>query len=502
MVDFYLLELVRSLEPSEIRQVYQYAGQAKRPSKRKGGDETPSLYLQLFGALTNFSPHSEDEFKQQVKDEEFMVNYAFNKSYLQQMILDAMRSFRRRGSKDKPAVVRAREMLEDALFLRKKLQFKLAWKMLKKAKKVAEEIELHESLLEILRTERRFLMEGQQLKDWVLLGKRLAEMREVAETVAMKYEMLEQRDLLFSQSRKSARPRGQESIDFLTQFKQHPLIKSIPRTSCFDIRINHHLCRALIHQLEGNINASWRHHLVIFRLWQGKPLLREERSLDFIAAVNNFLSLSLATENLTHFPEAIKLLQEGPFPSPLEKSEALQGELYNRLQYALLLSDWEAGEEVIRKFHRHKKIIAAMALPSRITAFYHSFVNIYFLQGKYKLAAKWNNRLLETATSGVRQDLILSARLVQVVISYQLGDVEGLDNHLRQLDYHLEKVNGKRRFEHLLLEFLEQMKKRQGLSDAEHAFQHLHASMEDLKNDPDEHRATGLDLVLHWLRSH
>ncbi len=519
MAQFHVLHLVRSLNDAEVRQFRQFV--KHNASGKEESRNSPPYYFELFEALRGYQGFDEQEFISELKQVDNYPStstYHFQKSTLKDHLLNAIRGMRKRNHQEKEPSFRAREFLEDASFLRKKTLYALSRKRLRKARALADAAELHEIQLEILRMERAYLLRSKSVKDRQLLEQTLAEMRHLTKVIAIKYEILELRDLLFSDYRRSKLPDVTHSPgDF---FKDYPLLVSPPVPSCFDAMINYHLCRGLLFQQAQTYRLALEEHKQIVQLWLEHPKIQEERRVGYRNALNNYLALSNAyfeaIEVTAPDPEAekvIEILKASP-TSPWEEAEVFQSILNNQIQYCLRTQKFADAEEVITKFEKGIEVVARKEITARILAFYHVFTLVFLLQGKYHAARKWNKRFLNEDATDLRIDLVIAGKIIQLILALEFSNpslphpkTPKGKGYFPEFDMLDEIRNFKRfirsqkapQFLGTFLEFLKMAAKRTDFKSLTSDFKELLTQLTMLKDEVAAPFETGTEIIFRWL---
>lgn len=136
-----LFDLIKSLTKTEKRFI-------KLTAQFHQGDKS---YLKLFNAIESQKEYDESVLLKQFKNEQFIKQIGVVKNYLQNFILKQLRSYH---SESKASIV-CKNLLIDVEILYWKSQFKLATRLLKKTKKMAEKYHFFLIIEEVLNWENR-----------------------------------------------------------------------------------------------------------------------------------------------------------------------------------------------------------------------------------------------------------------------------------------------------------------------------------------------------------
>lgn len=488
MSDFELQNLVHALDKAEKIKFKEYC-------------EEGTHYAKLFDDLNESPCSAEQDFKEKYADRDYQKRYSYNKGYLLNTLLDAMRSQRLRGGMEKPIHLQVAEWLEDAEFLHEKMLYELSRKRLQKAEKEAQKFELHEDLLKILRFKGRLVMAAQE-KGYQDEAKQIyQDLRRLAEVIQNKYEFLELRNLLFILVRSSKNLRARERKREMQMLVQNEMLKDVSNALSFDARINYYFCHTLAAQMSPNPEDSFHPQKAAHQLWLKHSHFQKSRPTDFRNSLNNYLSICCSVHYFDDFVEAVRLLEAGPFRSMDEEAEVMQIALYVRMQYFMAWCKWEDAEEIEREFSRGLEIFGNKLIPSRTMAFYMSFAHRNLITGDLKKAIRWNERILDMGVLNVRKDIRLHAMLLSLILYYEAGQTSKLENRYRVAIRAFSKEELSLEFEKTMLELLRKLPSFKDKLQLETSFQKVNRILHDLQSIPKEKNVMGFDMVRLWLSS-
>lgn len=488
MADFELQKLIHALDKSE-------------KIRFKGNCDEGAHYTALFDDLNDCPSCTEKEFKEKFQQQGYMKRYSYNKGYLFNVLLRAMRSQRQRGGMDKPIAFQVADWIEDADFLHEKMFHDLCWKRLQKAEKEAEKFELFEDLLKIKRFQVRMIIAAQRKNYHEDAKTGLKKLREYADSIKNKYDYHELRNQLFLLARTAPESRSVHYQNEISQMINHPLLLDARHACSFEAKLSFHFCKALIAQLKGDLHSNHYHHKKTYDLWLQFPQFQKEFPTQFRNTLNNFLLVGCAIHSFEHFTQAITLLEKGPFRSADEAAEAKQNGLYIRLQYFIGNCRWQDAIEVERDFKHGLEDFVNRMIPSRTMAFYMSFSRLNFITGELAKGIRWTERVLNIGIDQVRLDIRRHALLTSMIMYYEVGELSKLENRYRVVVRAFAKEKLALEFEREVLKLLYSLPR---IPDKQNLHQKLHGlydRMVILETNPKEKKALGFSFVFNWLES-
>lgn len=433
-----LEQLIFSLDQAEKRYFSLYAQRHALGGK--------NIYFKLFEAIAGSRKDKESSLGHIVPDQQL----ASHKHYLYQMILKAMRGYQ--GGKG--TEVELREMIQDVGFLEGKRLFDPAYKLLKKAKRLAEHYERFTEWLQLLDIERRMVKLVPREKLVLDLTQIEEERKKVIQRLDVQYTYIELYDKLFLRLRQQLHIHKAEEVEELKQLLQTPLLadSSIPQS--FHALSYFYLCGAYCQQLIGNFEAAHSLYAQNIRHWEQHPHWIENEPYQYQRALSNYAASCLMIDQMNLLPPILEKLKSYSGRTPKEKTE----HFLHYYSYALtyLLNQWKLDEakEMAREIELGLQKYGTRIPDSRRINFLYNLCVLSFLREEPKEGIKWLNKILHGERSEARQDLQRAARLFLLIFHYQLGNLdlyEHLFGTVRRYLGHLG-ING---FEEQVLGFLQ-----------------------------------------------
>jgi hypothetical protein len=135
-------------------------------------------------------------------------------------------------------------------------------------------------------------------------------------------------------------------------------------------------------------------------------------------------------------------------------------------------------------------------------SFYFSFFSIYFGKGDYSESLSYLNEWLNIRKTDERQDLQSLAKVLNLIIHYEMNNPMLIDSIIRSNIRYLSKQKGTYQFEKIIISFFSKLNK-MPLTNRElsEAFQQL---KDELLNDlhaPEEKRLLGIFDIISWIES-
>tara|TARA_B100000508_G_C11465742_1_gene282310 strand:+ start:20542 stop:22074 length:1533 start_codon:yes stop_codon:yes gene_type:complete len=442
-----LFDLIKSLTKSEKRFF-------KLSSSIQTGEKN---YLKIFDYIDAQDEYDEAQLKEHFKEERFIKHLPSEKNHLYKLILKSLRQFY--GEQSVSSVLK--QELKNIEILYNKALFKECKKFLKRAKRIAHEHEKFYFLIELISWEKQLTEESYESGDFdVDLNKIIEEESEAID----KLRNLAEYHILYSRInaifRSGGFTRNDEERDTVLEISDNYLIKgkntaisTRAASICYYIK---GLCAATNRSfadshtffnrtkqiLDKNpkikLDLGKRYILTLFHLMRcyidERNFVMAQKMLDEIKALNgkkgfNSLDLTLKILNISVIDQMNLYNLQGRFDDALVEYETRKNE----------------KTKIFEKSSKEQQI-----------KFLFNAAYTLFGVGEYKKALKVLNDILNDNEQKLRQDLYSFARILNLLIHFELENYEFLEYSSNSAIRYLNKI--KRDYE-IETVFVKQMRK-------------------------------------------
>lgn len=119
----------------------------------------------------------------------------------------------------------------------------------------------------------------------------------------------------------------------------------------------------------------------------------------------------------------------------------------------ITLGEFEKGIQLVPKIEAGLSRYEEKLSPVRKAYFYFNIAVLYFGAGKYSVALKWINRLLNDNAINESQDIHCFAEIFNIIIHVELKNADLLPYMVKSLQRYLNSRNRVYKFETIFLEF-------------------------------------------------
>jgi hypothetical protein len=488
-----LFQLIKSLSKSEKRYF-------KLSSSLQSGDKN---YMKLFDAIEGQDEYDEPALKKKFAKEIFIKHLPSEKNHLYSLILKSLRGF----YADKSAAAILQEQLRNIELLFDKALYKECGKIIRKAKKMAYDYEKYYFLLDLIGWEKILIEEeylmGKFDKD---LNKLVEEESECLE----KLRNLAEYQILYSKInyafRRGGYARSDEEQVIVDEIANYHLIKgkntalsTKAATACYYIK-------GLCATTERNLDESFTNFKRVGTIMENNPMIMRELPKRYVKALNNVMFAYMDYKDWDNCFAMIDKLKGLTKQKGFESID-VQLQLFTFPHNAELLAcinkgDCEKGKrEVIPAILKGLEKYDGKINNEEVMLFYYNISRAYFGCGDFKGALKYINLVLNDSEAGLREDVYAFARLVNLIIHYELGNYDLLDYTIKSTKRFVSKSKNNYKFENVFLKDFKKLLKNKNSEDMHKLFVDFRAELTDVLKDPYEKAANEYFDFLSWLDS-
>ena len=482
-----LFDLIKSLSGAEKRYFKLFIN-----SK----DARNNKYLRLFDAIDAQAVFDEDGLMKIVYDNETVETrkYSELKAYLYELIIKCLQSYDEKSSVD----YRLKNMLLGVRTLFKRSHFDDCKDLLKKAKKTSLDYEDFNTLVEILEWEKRI---AYTQTDIAFLD------RELERIKTEEHNYLEQltnisayRNIFFKilvSIRKDV-SRGAKQREELKILMNNPLMEQENQARSWMAKVLFYRIQSIYHFSVSDFEAFYRSSRQLIKLLERNKLMLSEDVSEYISALNNHIISCGRLGKMNEVRQTLKKLNK---VKPITSDDAVKihRQYYmNKFRLCISTGDFEEG---MRELKRHLKDVEKFDKQQFIKSnFYFQYFCIYFGAGDFQHALNSLNDWLALSGGVERKDLQSLARILNLIIHYELGNTMLLDSLLRSTYRYLKKANRFSEFEQKMIIFSREAGKPHSKKEMRQILETLKQDFENLSRQP-SYGVFDLFDIIAWLES-
>jgi hypothetical protein len=416
-----LFKLIKSLTQFEKGYFKKYASRNTAGGKNN--------YIILFDAIDKMESYNEELLKKKLRSVLPPSQIPVYKNYLFNLILKSLQGYSSYESVD----IKINELISNANMLCKKAMYKEALKYLKKAKSMAEKYENTKALLEILLAERAIVMTVPDKNIYEYRSELYRQQMELVEAVTKHIKLAWLSDSMVMHIEARGDFRSEENEKEMNKILNDPLLKNYNDLKDFTSKRYYYHSHMFNELSKENIKK------VHFYL---------KRELELISEYKHMIPLFIRTyiQSLVNYLLFSNILKDrASVKDALAKINELKRKIKNKIPVELeitILANTCYAEIII--FTNNAELVKGRAAAKRIEALLEKYpdevplglkavllintAKFYFIDSNFAGSLFFINKMINEIPPSFKKDLYDFARMFQLLIHFELGNLDVLDN--------------------------------------------------------------------------
>lgn len=494
-----LFKLIKSMTAAERNYFNRYA------EMHSAGKN--SNYTKVFSALEKLTEKT-NEYDEEVIKRGFSENLKKQlpviKNKLFNLILRALNTY---YSENKPET-KIRELLENYDILYSKTLYSECDSILRKAKKIARDNELYYDLLHLLRSERTLKRDVQSIE---VFGKTALEIFEEEQEIINKLKNLSEFDNLTTKAMQIVRkhlmdiPREDPAFNEIKTILNNPLLNNEELALTYNTKIHFYSVRSSLLWKIDESEAGYESARKLVEFIESDFDKLRGRYNQYTIALNNLLSYQTM---FSKFDEALitfnKLRNmENKFKGKLNEANKFKIFILSSIEgisLARSVANKDIGNEAVAYIKNGFKKYGMKIVPYHKLLIWSNVSIFYFSIEEYGEALKWVSKIINLPKIDVGFDLQCASRILNLLIQYELGNMDTLEYLIKST----QNFIGKRkfyRFELIIIDFFKNILKLKPGEDINFLYTKMKKDISGLLTDTAEKSVIeNMDMLL-WIES-
>jgi len=490
-----LFLLISSLSKSEKRYFKVYS----KRHIQKGGNH----YIKLFDAIDKQKEYDELSLKDRFKGEPFINYFRSEKQYLTELILECLNLYH---SKKNVNLIIANKISSIEILYNRGL-FDHAKLVLENVKNIINQYDVLFELPKIYNWERKLIVAKSYNKttenDLNEIGEKEEEgLKKIINLSA--YRALA--DQIFFIFKKQVNLRNIEELKKLDEFMENDLLQNESKAISFTAKKIFYNIKSAYYHFKNDWKNNYEYTKKLYTLLFNKPKQIEGDVGYFLNITYNYILACVALQKDKEFYSLLKILKSIP-EKYKTNSENTKLKVFILSNVSLLSYNLGRGNfknvqqcitEVIEGLEKYKQKINK----SVKMVFYFQIAYFYFGLNIYDKSLFWLNNVLNIYEKGIRQDIYVCARLLNMIAHYELGNQRLLDYLASSNKYHLKKQKVLYKFEERIIYFFgSEIIKVVNRQQLKNLFIQLKSDLVNICSDPLEKKAIEYFNFIAWTDS-
>lgn len=487
-----LFNLIKALKQTEKRYFKVYASQHIQEGKNE--------YMKLFEALDKQEVYDELKIKKKFNSEPFVKRFPAVKNYLYHLLLRSLNAYHEKSN----TLAEIRGLLNSAEILRQKALNEPALELIKKAKIIALKYEYFPEALSAINLERLVLMDDLNFDK---LNETLNQENEIISLHQNYRDYYKLFYEVYSVHSRIIGPRSKSELLDLEKLMDSELAGNDDLiNNSYSSKKMWYKTQAIYYRMMADSKKSHQATLDLYNIVSVAVKEGKESQEEGFASLLWML---------------MTVVETGDYESARQYNREIRKELnkigsknFTRIHVKGFMSSYsmemkmymEKGEFVealdfVKEYESMFEQMKSKVGEDQI-AFVHTILSVYyFVCGDYSVALKWNRKILEDLSLGIREDLHSFAKILTLLIHFEQGDTFLLEYNVTSTYRYLIKRKLLFSAEKVAIKFIRSLSGVKSKKDLTEAFIELRAKIETLSKNPTENRVLGNFDFISWLDS-
>ena len=469
-----LFRLIRALSPSEKRYFRLFMGQ-------KAEGEGKYQYQQLFEAIAEMEAFDEAALKQKIYKNQPPEGkkYSELKAYLYDLVLKCLQSFDEQRSVE----YRLNHLLQSVAVLYKRGHYDDCRDLLHKAAKLARQYESFAHLLEVIRWEKQL---AYTRMDVDFLHKQLEQLQfEEDRALELLRNAVDYRKAFFqvyTTIKREAQHRGYDRLTLLQGIVNQESFEDPDRAESHKARVIYYRTLNLYYYATLEYEQFYESGKKLIDLLESQPHFLRENISDYIAALSNLI---LSCGMLQRYDEVHTALAKLRSLSPITEDDRRKiHRQYYTNKFALCSYTGEFAEAKLEMDRCLQEAAGFNSHDYETASFYFQFCTICLGCGDYNRALQYLNEWHNQPRSVDREDLQSLARILALILHFEMGNTVLLDSLLRSATRFLQKKNRLYDLERRFIHFMSELIRQPGTREQQQVFRKMKLELQELVHLP------------------
>jgi sulfur transfer complex TusBCD TusB component (DsrH family) len=490
-----LFDLIQSMTQNEKR-YFKLFSSLNYSGKNKN-------YVQLFDAIDGLKKYDEEKLKKKIKNESILKFFAQSRRHLYVNILKSLRSYHAESSIDN----QISSNLHEFEILHTRSLFKQARKALKKAKDLSIQYERNTDLLKIYSLETRLLRSENNVEE---LKKHTLEVHSHLQQVLHRIENTIEFDKEYAKIVKINKEieliRSEDELKELQLILMNPLFEDESKALTNRNKLKFHYIKGIYSYFIGDFQEAaeqFDHHIDLF---VAHPEIIEEQQSMYVRALQNGLFMDIKSNRYLRFIEKLDLLKSFDCHAlDLQHNVDYSVYLFSVMYYneigqfdkaVLFMEENESSFMKLEEWVIHNNVFYEETLYIRFAS---SFA--YLGVKDFKKSLKHMNNYMNNADKDLKQDSYCIARILNLLIHYELGNEDLLDYIVKSTIRFLKKKDRLYLFENAIMRFISTATTTTNSAKFSKALKKLKVELLALKDHPYEKNVFAYFDFISWIDS-
>ncbi|MBK8563153.1 MAG: hypothetical protein IPN76_07325 [Saprospiraceae bacterium] len=310
--------------------------------------------------------------------------------------------------------------------------------------------------------------------------------------------VLAHRMLLIIQTKPLKHP---STIELLNEIAEYDILKNFSEGDSFFAKLYYFFSHALLKHSQGEFQIANPYYLKILELWERYQHLKEVHRRLFKAHISNYLNSCHTLGNYEPFEHWLDKYKEIPDTNYDEEMGSFRDLSQTSLLYLLNTGQLAKAYSLANDIEQGLIKYSSKISKARVAALRFNVFITFFINEKYSEALDWLGTLaLDDKIEG-RADARSLARIMRVIVHYELGHTRIIDSLRTSVYRKLKKDEQLHEFERTILEHIRKLEAFISKKEQKVLWQDLYQRLNGLGEKYGWNKIAGLEEIATWAES-
>lgn len=484
-VSSHLYDLIYSLSSSERRYFKLFV--ANHIGKQN------ELCLKLFDLIARNEGSTIEKIEKRIK---FTDHPSRLKNYLYDLILKSLEAYHSKNS----ISIRIRKLINQIENLYNKALYEQCITLAKKTFKEAEKIDNQNFKIDILSWHMNALRQLEFKNSDKLENELWIKQQDSINKIRLEKEFKKLDKSIYNLLKQLGTIRTKENENKLKELFDNPLLSDYSLATSYPAKSNFNSIHANYYQYFGDTKKMSYYLKQNLQLYEDFPATKDLEQFNYITCLNNY-SLSCAGFGDYHKADYYFSKMENIIPN----TEQIEVKIFeylsaNRLDLYLRSPDLQKGLSLVPKIETDLEKYGKKVSLLFKTVMYSNLCYLFFATEQNKQALKYNNLIIDEENSIFRTDIFRFARIMNLLIHYEMGDKLSINYFYEATERYLNKNNNIYVFEIWFMKFFKTLLKLENSKNLDFFKAQERELLEIFKNKNEQVVISHFN-ILAWLRT-
>ena len=454
-------------------------------------------YVLLFDRINKMKEYDEEILKHHFKDKKFVNHFWKAKNYLYRSILKSLRSYHTKNIRE----LKTGETYDNLQLLLRKGLVEQCRKHLDAAKKSCYDYETYGELLKLLIFEKKLIsstrFSGVSDKDF---RKLFDEINDTADKIKKWNEYQYNSTKLFELIKKKGSVTNHDDMKDIKEIIEQPIYCDDNNAQTFETKLSFYNAHYYFSYLSRDYEECYKYSLGMIRLFESSRIKMESKPEAYLNLLTNHIEVCLLTGRFDafqiHYNKLSSLihLSKNVFTYSIIK-------LNLELEYCIKTGMYSRGIKLVEKINPVLNSYTDEANEMRKCSLCYNVAYLYFLRNDYSNSLHYLNKILHNEHIKEELEVIYYARLLNLIIHYELRNFKLLQYILKSTYRFLSKRRRVFETEKHIYHFIRSAFRVDSEDELKYSFYELKLRLMDFTSNPFERGIFNYIDLISWLDS-